>query len=317
METKLINNDLQNNSKIKFQNDFLISDEFLKRAGLPKIDQAFLDDFETRQPWNTARFKFFNLFRRWCMTIFALTCIWPAIFSLQHSANEGRIFYCAMALLAIIFVILLDRIFVPKAPDQKLSVQDFYAFFYDENFHEREVVLEIKSQKYKKTALKFIFYSNVFIILIGVINFTTDFNPLFGDIVAWFLAMLTACWVFYNTPYDFNTDLSNHTYWRPKISEFLKHNVAAGNYGLIFLIPYFIGPLIYLSLFPFFIIVSFEFYQIEPKNIDPGFYMLKPILIYWLVMFPIFHLFYSTTTTVGMKYISFAKEILKLNFEKE
>ncbi len=295
----------------------MISDEFLKRAGLPKIDQAFLDDFETRQPWNTARFKFFNLFRRWCMTIFALTCIWPAIFSLQHSANEGRIFYCAMALLAIIFVILLDRIFVPKAPDQKLSVQDFYAFFYDENFHEREVVLEIKSQKYKKTALKFIFYSNVFIILIGVINFTTDFNPLFGDIVAWFLAMLTACWVFYNTPYDFNTDLSNHTYWRPKISEFLKHNVAAGNYGLIFLIPYFIGPLIYLSLFPFFIIVSFEFYQIEPKNIDPGFYMLKPILIYWLVMFPIFHLFYSTTTTVGMKYISFAKEILKLNFEKE
>lgn len=290
---------------------------FKKKTGSPRIDHSFLDDFEKHQPWNTARFKFFNFIRSWCMTIFTLTCFCPAIFSYQGSGNEGEFYYSLMALLVLVFAILLDRIFVSKAPDKKLSLQDFYAFFYDENFHEREVVLEIKSQKYKKTALKFIFYSNVFIILIGVINFTTDFNPLFGDIVAWFLAMLTACWVFYNTPYDFNTYLSNHTYWRPKISEFLKHNVAAGNYGLIFLIPYFIGPLIYLSLFPFFIIVSFEFYQIEPKNIDPGFYMLKPILIYWLVMFPIFHLFYSTTTTVGMKYISFAKEILKLNFEKE
>lgn len=295
----------------------MISDEFLKRAGLPKIDQAFLDDFETRQPWNTARFKFFNLFRRWCMTIFALTCIWPAIFSLQHSANEGRIFYCVMALLAIIFAILLDRIFVPKAPDQKLSVQDFYAFFYDENFHEREAVLGIKSRKFSKVLLKLFLYSTVLIIVVGAINFTAGFNPLLGDIVAWLLAVLTAWWMFYNWPYDFATQLSILTYWHPKISEFLKYNVAAGNYGLIFLIPYFIGPLIYSSLFPFFIIVSFEFYQIEPKNIDPGFYMLKPILIYWLVLFPIFHLFFSTTTTVGMKYISFAKEILKLNLEKK
>ncbi len=317
MEIKFINNDLQNDSEIKFQDVLLVSDEFLKKSGLPKIDQAFLTDFETRKPWNTARFKFFNFIRRWCMTIFTLTCIWPAIFSLQHSANEGRISYCAMALLAIIFAILLDRIFVPKAPDQKLSIQDFYVFFYDENFHEREAALGIKSRKCKKEAIKLLLYTNAFIIMIGAINFTAGFNPLLGDIFAWLLAVLTACWVFYHWPYDFNTYLSIHTYWRPKISEFLKYNVAAGNYGLIFLIPYFIGPLIYLSLFPFFIIVSFEFYQIELKNIDPGFYILKPLLIYWLVLFPIFHLFFSTTTTVGMKYISFAKEILKLNLEKE
>lgn len=42
--------------------DFKVSDKFLLKKGLPRIDQVFLDDFEARQPWKTSTYRFFFFF---------------------------------------------------------------------------------------------------------------------------------------------------------------------------------------------------------------------------------------------------------------
>lgn len=300
------------------ENDFSLSDEFLKKTGLPKIDQAFLDDFEARKPWNTARYIFFFFFRRWSMTIFAVTALLPCIVFLGEPEFLSGFFYTGIGFVCVFLAILMDVYFVPGAPDQKLTIYEIYEYLYIEDFKKIETQHNKVIDQYKKNLLKQWLDLTVLMVFFGWVSFEIGLHPVAVHFVAMGCAVYTSWWFIYKWPYDFAEEFFRRDRWWPDISELLKISHVFGNdFGSIFFAPFFIGPIIYLLFIAGF---SWGFIILnigDPKSVDVLHFVLKPVMTYIILLVPSFFLFLSTTITVGIKFESFAREITQLQIDQD
>ena len=307
-----------------YKADFSVSDDFLGKAGLPRIDRAFLDDFEKRQPWKTFRYRFFYFFRRWPMIILVGTTIFPSIALMDRTYNSGELFYTWIGLCVVVAAIVADFIFVPQAPDQKLTVSEIYGYFYDKNFEDFEKQLEEDLSQFKKSFIKHFLGFPLLIFFFAVVGFNIGVSPIVVNFIVFGLTICTATRFFYKFPYDFYLEFYHPTNFRYEISKFLKNNRIFGGYGITyFSIPYLIGSILYLlhvvgTIFFANLINLRRFkYPNEAQNLDAIDYVLIPFLSYPAFLMPILYLFVATTMVTGMRYVSFAKEISQRKIEKE
>lgn len=292
--------------------------EFVEVEGLPKIDQAFLDDFEARKPWNTARYKFFNFFRQWGMTVFVVIAFLPCILFLEEPRIFGGMFYTWIALACVFLAILMDCYFVPGAPDQKLTIYEIYEYLYSEDFKKIETQHDREFSQYKKNFLKQLLGLPVLMVVFGWVSIVIGLHPVAMHFIALGCAVFTAWWFLYKWPYDFSDEFFRRDRWWPDFSELLKFGHIFGNHFFsVFCIPFFIGPIIYLLHLAGFTWILLILNIGEPRTAAALEFVTKPVMTYIMLLIPSFYLFLSTTMTVGIKFVSFASEILKLKEEQD
>lgn len=262
------------------------------------------------------------------MTIFALTCLIPSMVLMDKNYSSGELYFSLTGLFVLVAllltVIVMDRYFVPRAPDQKFTVNDIYAFFYDENYETTERQFACKFQEFKVVLIKLWLGFPVLVSVLGWISFEMGLNPKWVQFVVLGCAFVTAWWVLYNWPFDFGLRWKNREESHCEISEFLKYQSVFGPYQIIlFFTPFFLGPIIYLlhiaGISYFAILLHLRDVQYPNDVLDLGVKgsFIIPLMNYVVLLIPIGFLFISTTMTIGMKFVSFAHEISRLRRASE
>jgi len=297
---------------------YLESIEFVDVEGLPKIDQAFLDDFEARKPWETFHYKFFYFFRRWPMTILAVTTFLPIIVAMGLRTGGGyEHLFIGLGIVVVLAAIVMDCTFVPKAPDQQLTTKEIYAFFYDENFFE---VKKVYCMKQHQTSLKMFGMALIFSIMLIAFAFTISFYELesiWFDSAVLFVVMSSSFYLFYKYPFNphFSFAAWPDEYLRDK--KLLLKSIDTPRSLDLFFIPFGIGIFLFIIGLMFGVLVALGLNLNNPittVNIEDIF---LPAIRYFSFLFISGFLFISMAISISEKYISFAKEILKLKSKKD
>lgn len=294
------------------KNEFNVSDEFLEKSGLPRIDQAFLDDYEKRQSWKTFRYRFFYFFRRWCMTIFSISILFPCIALLDKSTISEGLFYTWIGLAAIFMAIVMDCYFVPRAPDQKITVNDIYAYFYDKEYDKNFSPILSTKVVLKRISLGISIF--LFVTIVGV---TVDFfqlSKLYLDFVVFGSAIICAFLFFYKIPSRIFVNFVPDRSWPPDLNVFLKNNIIFGNLATGWLCtPYLIGLLIYLAYILFGIFVALIPNGSKIPDITGFELIIFPTLRLLAILIFIMVIHMSIVMVSGLKYLAFANELIKFS----
>lgn len=300
------------------KNPFNVTDKYLEKSGLPRIDQAFLDDFEKRRPWLSFRYRFFYFIRRWCMTILVFTIPFPSILLLDLSTFPQGLFYTWIGIAVMILAMVMDSYFVPRTSDQKLTINEIYAYFYDENF--KEIDPEVFLKKLRKQ-LTVIFLSLIPISMILGKFFSS--HLIITNAFAWAGIFWTAWFLFYNWPTLFDFTLGKREYWAPSFETFLSLNLIFKNQAcfghpnqllFLFSIPRLIGLLIFIATLAIGMssayVSNISIFRSEAGCVDCAFF--PPLLTYLSSLILISTLWFTSSLIAGLKIISFAKELSKL-----
>lgn len=276
------------------------------------LDEHVINKITELKPWNTARFKFFNFIRTWCMSIFVVSCIFPIIFSLGNLDEYNHTYLFFFYFLFLMVAITVDLYMVPKAPDQKITIKEICAYLCTDSLDRRDKFLRDKLQKIQFRLVGNLLLISIFPIIVFILlsNFTSD--RIWFDITLIISVGYFAYFLFYKYPRSFTHLFTPPSTWRPDIKLFLHQNEHIFGDSLdLFLIPYFIGIFIYFTFISGFI-GALVFLTINaPITMKGSDFVLWSIVRYGFIVGIIGYIHIPIQLTSGLKYIHVAKELIK------